>query len=140
MDTQLAKPHQSAATARRVTVAVALLLTLALWAAGASGAGAGLGSGRGCLLQVRAHYGFGAQAGGLTVMVDGDYESYRTSETDWTNIYFADVNPELEHPVQFLDNQTPGGAGGFGFHCVAPRSVTRITHYLQRPAPPIWQP
>lgn len=59
------------------------LVGLLLLATGASAAPRDRGS---CLIEFRAVTGFRLPVGGLTVMLDGDYETYRTSETEPTRL------------------------------------------------------
>jgi hypothetical protein len=64
---------------RTILTALVVILALAALSAGASAAPRDRGS---CLIEFRAVTGFRQPVGGLPVMLDFDYESYRTSASE----------------------------------------------------------
>lgn len=80
-----------------------------------------------CVLDFTVETGFRMQVAGLTVMVNGDYESYRTYDDRATRIYLP-AQP-VESVINVLDNRTPGGVWSIIQPCERP-AYLRYTAFI----------
>ena len=83
---------------------------------------------RQCAVEFSVFTGFNYRVPNLILMVDGNYESFRTNSETPTMLYF-DVNNQLTHFINVLDGKTPGGLWSGGFRCDTPANLA-LSAYL----------